>query len=49
MLCANLKGWDEVGGGRQVQEGGDMYIYGGDGCIVTLWSHYRIAETNTTL
>ena len=24
MLCDNLEGWDGVGGGRGVQEGGDM-------------------------
>ena len=24
MLCDNLKGWDGVGGGREVQEGGDI-------------------------
>ena len=26
MLCDTLEGWDEVGGGREVQEGRDMYI-----------------------
>ena len=26
MLCDNLEGWDRVGGGRDVQEGGDIYI-----------------------
>ena len=24
MLCDNLEGWDGIGGGRGVQEGGDM-------------------------
>ena len=26
VLCDNLEGWDAVGGGREVQEGGDMCI-----------------------
>ena len=26
MLYDNLEGWDGVGGGREVQEGGDTYI-----------------------
>ena len=26
-LCDNLAGWDEVGGGREFQEGGDMLVY----------------------
>ena len=26
-LCNNLKGWDGVGDGRQVQEGGDICIF----------------------
>ena len=25
MLCDNLEGWDKVGGGREVQKGGDIY------------------------
>ena len=25
-LCNNLEGWDEVGDGREVQKGGDIYI-----------------------
>ena len=25
MLCDNLEGWDGMGGGRQVQEGGVIY------------------------
>ena len=29
-LCDNLEGWDGVGGGRKVQEGGDIcMIHGG--------------------
>ena len=27
-LCINLEGQDGKGDGREVQEGGDMYIYG---------------------
>ena len=26
VLCDNLEEWDGVGGGREVQELGDMYI-----------------------
>ena len=26
MLCYNLEEWDGVGGGREVQEGGDIWI-----------------------
>ena len=25
-LCDNLEGWDRVGGGKEVQEGGDVCI-----------------------
>ena len=25
-LCDNLEGWDGVGGGREVQEGGGIYV-----------------------
>ena len=32
MLCDNLEGWDGVGGGREAQEGGDMYITMTDSC-----------------
>ena len=32
MLCDNLEGWDEVGGGREVQEGGDVCIPRADLC-----------------
>ena len=28
MLRDNLEGWEGVGDGREVQEGGDEYIYG---------------------
>ena len=26
MLCDNLEGWNGVGGGREVQQGGDICI-----------------------
>ena len=26
LLCDNLEGWGEEGGGREVQDGGDTYI-----------------------
>ena len=26
MLCDNLEGWDAKGGGKEVQEGGDICI-----------------------
>ena len=32
-LCENPKGWDGVGGGSEVQEGGDMYTHG---CFVLM-------------
>ena len=32
MLCDNLEGWDEVQGGREVQEGGDKCIPMVDSC-----------------
>ena len=35
----NLEGWDEVGGGREVQEGGDRCVPVADSCCT--------AETNT--
>ena len=41
MLCDNLEGWDGVGGGREVQEGGDISVPMADSCC--------IAESNTTL
>ena len=42
MLCDSLDGWDGAGGGREVQEGGDM-------CILMADSHCCMAETNTTM
>ena len=41
MLCDDLEGWDAVGGGREVQEGGDIHIPVADSCF--------ISETNTIL
>ena len=32
MLCNNLEGWDGAGGGREAQEGGDVYIPMTDSC-----------------
>ena len=32
MLCDNLVGWDGVGGGREIQEGGDMCVPMADIC-----------------
>ena len=31
-LCNNLEGWDEVGGRREVQEGGNICIPMTDSC-----------------
>ena len=42
VLCDNLEGWDEVGGGRKVQE--ERYI-----CIPVADSRCCMAETNTIL
>ena len=41
MLCDNLVGRDEVGSGKEVQEGGDM-------CIIRAHSRCSMAQTNTT-
>ena len=42
VLCDNLEGWDGLGGGREVQKGGDI-------CIPVADSWGCVAETNTTL
>ena len=42
MLCDDLDGQDGVGGGREVQEEGDICIHIADSLHCT-------AETNTTL
>ena len=41
VFCDNLEGWDGVGGGRDVQEGGDI-------CILMADSYCCMAETNIT-
>ena len=41
-LCDNLEGWDGVESGREVLEGGDIYIPMADSC-------WCMAETNTIL
>ena len=41
-LCINLEGWDGVGGGREVQEGGDI-------CIPTADSYSCLTENNKIL
>ena len=41
-LCINLEGWDGEEDGREVQEGGDIYIPMADSC----WS---LAENNKIL
>ena len=42
VLCDNLDGWDGVGDGREVQEGGDICTPMADSCC-------SMAETNTIL
>ena len=32
MFCDNLEGWDGVGGGREVQQGGDLCVPMADSC-----------------
>ena len=32
VLCDNLEGWDEVGGRREVQAGGDICMPVADSC-----------------
>ena len=34
MLCDNIVGWDGVGGGREVQDGGDICIPVADSCCM---------------
>ena len=41
VLCDNVEGWDRVGGGREVHEGGDICIPMADS--------WCMAETNTIL
>ena len=42
MFCDNLEGWDGMGGGRELKEGGEV-------CVLVADSYWRTAETNTTL
>ena len=42
ILCDNLEGWDGGGGGREVQEGGDICILMADSC-------WCVAETTPLL
>jgi len=42
VLYNNLEGWDGVGGGKKVQEGGDMHTLMANSCSY-------MAETNTIL
>ena len=42
MLCGNLDGWDGLGAGKEVQEGGNTCILMADSCWCT-------AESNTTV
>ena len=42
VICDNLEGWGGVGGGREIQEGGDVCIPMTDSCCC-------MAETNTIL
>ena len=42
VLFDNLEGWGGMGGGREVQKGGDICIPMADSCRC-------MAETNTTL
>ena len=34
MLCDNLEGWEGVGGGKEVQDGGNIYIPMADSYII---------------
>ena len=42
VICDNLGGWDGEGGGKEVQEGGDI-------CIPMAYSCWCMAETITIL
>ena len=42
MLFDNLEEWDGLWGGKEIQEGGDIYIIMAD-------SHCCMAKTNRTL
>ena len=53
MLRDNPRGWNGVGGGREVQEGRDVCISMADSCgcmaetNTTLYSNYPQSKTNT--
>ena len=42
MLHDNLEGWNGVGDGREVQEGGDMWIPVADSCWCMAESNIRL-------
>ena len=42
MLCDNLEGWDGLGSGKEVQQGGNT-------CVLTAGSCCCMAEANTAL
>ena len=42
MLCDNLEGWDGLGNGKEVQQGGNT-------CVLTADSCCCMAEANTAL
>ena len=44
MPCDNLERWDGEGGGRDVQEGGDIYIPMTDSCWCMAESHHNIVK-----
>ena len=44
-LCNNLEGWERVGGGREVPEGGDTYSLVANSC----WSQTNIVEIKPIL
>ena len=44
VLCDSLEGWNGMGGGRDIQEGGDILI-----CIRMVDSRWCTAEINTIL
>ena len=51
MFCDDLEGWDRLGGGRDVQEGGSMCILMTDLpliCVQLLWAKafYLFSLTN---
>ena len=45
MLCYNLGEWDGVGGGREVQKGGDICIPMADSCL-GLTENHKILQSS---